>query len=310
MDTQQDSPQGGAPRRIHVVGSPISKSVSPLFHRSALNSLTLPWTVSLLETVESADVKAAMQAPDFAGSAVSLPLKTDVIPLLDRLNDDAKALGAVNTIFVRHKHGSREFVGANTDWKGMTSCILDRIGPNGGARVGAVVGAGVLSRTATYALVVGLGLRTVYLVQCPPEGRQATEDMLIAAGIGGLELIALESAVQALGSLGVWPLPHVIVNVVRNPEDPGFQEGQLVGKHFITNSNTPSTAVLLDMASLQPGDTDLVIAARECGWKTASFVDFMAHQATQQIILWTGADVSRLPPIEASVALLKDALCR
>lgn len=309
--------------RIHVAGYPISNSVSPCFHRFILKSLGIPWIVSLLETVDCVDLKAVMQAPDFVGVAVSLPLKTAVLPLLDRLDDNAKALGAVNTIFVRREDGRKVFVGANTDWKGMTACILSGIGPSWGRgvaadRAGMVIGGGVLSRTATYALVAGLGLKTVYLVQCEPADKEATEKIWVdAENAVDLVLAHVDSIEQAQAHL---PSPHIIINAVRNPllEDPKFQQGQQVGKHFISNCPVQPAAgdngerdgrILLDMASFRPEDTDLAVAAKGAGWKVASFVDFMAHQATQQSVLWTGANVDCLPSIETSVAVLTDALC-
>jgi len=309
--------------RIHVAGYPISNSVSPCFHRFILKSLAMPWTVSLLETVDCVDLKGVMQAPDFVGAAVSLPLKTAVLPLLDRLDDDAKTLGAVNTIFVRREDGRKVFVGANTDWKGMTACILSGIGPSRGRGadsdgVGMVIGGGVLSRTATYALVAGLGLKTVYLVQCEPVDKETAEKIWVDAENGvDLVLVRVDSIEQAQDHL---PSPRIIINAVRTPlpHDPKYQQGQQVGKHFISNCQIQPTAgdngggdtrILLDMASFRSRDTDLTVAAKGAGWKVASFVDFMAHQATQQSVLWTGANVDCLPSIETSVAVLTDALC-
>lgn len=309
--------------QIYVAGSPISKSVSPRFHRFVFKSLDLPWTVSLLETVDAADLKTVMQTPDFVGVAVSLPIKTAVAPFLDRLDDDAKAMGSVNTIHVRRKEGRKEFVGANTDWKGMTGCILSGLGPSltlGACsdRAGVVIGGGVLSRTATYALRTGLGLKKIYLVQCKPADRESTEKIWEDDKHGsGPTLVHVDSIEQA--QTHILSRPHIVINAVRNPqvEDPEYQRGQQVGKHIINSSRAKEVTgdagskeerILLDMASFRPGDTDLTVTAEDAGWKVASFVDFMAHQATHQNTLWTGASVDDLPPLESLVSVLTDAL--
>jgi shikimate dehydrogenase len=57
----------------------------------------------------------AAQRMGFAGLNITHPCKQSVIPLLDDLSDDARALGAVNTVVF--KDGKR--VGQNTDWFGF-----------------------------------------------------------------------------------------------------------------------------------------------------------------------------------------------
>lgn len=105
----------GEDGQIHVAGYPISKSVSPCFHRFILKSLAIPWTVSLLETVDTADLKAAMLALDFVSAAISLLLKTAVILFIDWLDDDAKALNTVNTIVICQKDNRKVLIDANTN---------------------------------------------------------------------------------------------------------------------------------------------------------------------------------------------------
>ena len=50
----------------------------------------------------------------YAGCNVTYPCKQAVIPLLDGLSDDARALGAVNTVVLR----DGQAIGHNTDWYG------------------------------------------------------------------------------------------------------------------------------------------------------------------------------------------------
>lgn len=56
-----------------------------------------------------------MAARDFKAINVTIPYKRDVIPYLDEMDDNAKAIGAVNTIV--HKDG--KLIGHNTDFSGF-----------------------------------------------------------------------------------------------------------------------------------------------------------------------------------------------
>ena len=65
------------------------------------------------------DLLLAAERTGFAGLNVTHPCKQTVIPLLDELSDDARALGAVNTVVLRD--GRR--VGHNTDWWGFAQSL-------------------------------------------------------------------------------------------------------------------------------------------------------------------------------------------
>ena len=264
--------------QIFVAGHPIAKSVTPDFHYFIFESLGVPWTVSLLETVDPAVLQDATANPNFVGAAVSLPLKSAVAPFLDRLDKDAEDLQSVNTIFVHHlDDGTRELVGANSDWRGMRDCISTAAGIpspwctksgqptalSSSAAAGVVIGGGVLSRTAVYALAVGLGLRTIYVVGCDREQQDAIHRMLDSASLAmGLTLTDVDSTHQADNC---HIRPHVIVNATRTAplKDPEYEQAQLIGKHFLglrqpplaTENNHNAAAeqhviqhVLLDMA--------------------------------------------------------------
>jgi shikimate dehydrogenase len=91
----------------------------------------------------------AAQRMGFAGLNITHPCKQLVIPLLDELSPDARALGAVNTVVLRD--GKRR--GENTDWWGfaeafrrnMAGCPLDRVVQLGAGGAGAAVAHALLT---------------------------------------------------------------------------------------------------------------------------------------------------------------------
>ena len=89
------------------------------------------------------DLLTAAQRMGFDGLNITHPCKQAVIPHLDELSDNARALGAVNTVIL--KDGRR--IGENTDWSGfaepfrrkMSDVALDRVVQIGAGGAGAAV---------------------------------------------------------------------------------------------------------------------------------------------------------------------------
>ncbi len=142
-------------RRLHapvpvygVVGSPIAQSLSPPMHEAAFRRLGieaayLPFAVP---PPELADFLVAARLSGVGGLNVTIPLKRAVLPLLDALDDDARRIGAVNTIIPMNGG----FLGANTDWIGAVRSLEEAV-PLAGRRA-TVLGAGGSARAVLYGL--------------------------------------------------------------------------------------------------------------------------------------------------------------
>jgi len=113
-----------APRRIllGLIGAGIGRSLTPAMHEreAAANGMHCLYQILDLDrlnmTVEQLpELLDAAERMGFAGLNITYPAKQHVIPLLDSLCDDARAIGAVNTVVF--KGGKR--IGHNTDWWGF-----------------------------------------------------------------------------------------------------------------------------------------------------------------------------------------------
>lgn len=82
------------------------------------------------------------------GFNVTIPHKTAIIPLLDRLDPSASAAGAVNTVVRR----GTDFVGYNTDGAGLIASLYADLDFTPGDDQILVVGAGGAARGAIHAL--------------------------------------------------------------------------------------------------------------------------------------------------------------
>ncbi len=95
---------------------------------------------------------------DFKGINVTIPYKEKVIPYLFSIDEQAKAIGAVNTVVNR----DGKLYGYNTDFYGM-SALINKLGLDLTQKKVAVLGTGGTSRTAL-AVAESMGARSVFRV--------------------------------------------------------------------------------------------------------------------------------------------------
>ena len=133
-----------------IIGWPVSHSFSPRMHNAAFADLGLNW-VYLPFPIEPSAVATAVPglfAAGIRGINVTVPHKQAVIPLLDEIEDGAKAIGAVNTIMIGE---NGRLSGYNTDWAGFLADLQEQDVSIAG-RDCLVLGAGGSARGIAYAL--------------------------------------------------------------------------------------------------------------------------------------------------------------
>ena len=111
-----------------------------------------------LKELKPEEVDAFLRTADFAGINVTIPYKQTVIPYLDEISEQARRIGAVNTIV--NKNG--RLCGYNTDYLGMKA-LLAHAGIDPAGKKVLILGTGGTSKTAM-AAVSGMGAREVYKV--------------------------------------------------------------------------------------------------------------------------------------------------
>ena len=84
----------------------------------------------------------------FAGVNVTFPYKEAVVPLLDDLSPQARAIGAVNTVVVR----AGRLIGYNTDASGFERAIGQFSASSPGGAAVALIGAGGVGKAIAFAL--------------------------------------------------------------------------------------------------------------------------------------------------------------
>lgn len=173
-----------APTKVLVglVGAGIQRSLSPLLHEEEARHHGLRLHYQLIDLDRTGSgveaLPALMQSVrtmGFAGLNITYPCKQAVIPLLDELSDDARAMGAVNTVVCR---GDR-LIGHNTDWSGWGQAFHRSL-PQADLRQVVLLGAGGAGAAVAHA-VLRLGAQHLTLVD-----RERPRADTLAAALGAL----------------------------------------------------------------------------------------------------------------------------
>ncbi len=133
-----------------VIGFPISHSMSPVMHNGEFRALKLAHHYAAFEVhpdqLESA-IKG-MRALNIKGINVTIPHKVAVIRYLDEIDEEAKLIGAVNTIV--NENG--KLIGFNTDGQGYLLSLKSIINTSLALKKTLIVGAGGAARAIATAL--------------------------------------------------------------------------------------------------------------------------------------------------------------
>ena len=143
----------------------IGEKLSHSFSKEIHNALT-DYDYQLLE-LKREELEAFFTERSFKAINVTIPYKLDVIPYLDWISDEARAINAVNTIVNRNGR----LYGYNTDFYGLKGLIERKVKSFKGKTV-AILGSGGTSKTA-FAVASYLGAKEIYKVS-----RKSTESSI------------------------------------------------------------------------------------------------------------------------------------
>ena len=138
-------------KRVVLIGHPVAHSLSGAMQQAAFDDQGVDATYELWDRAPIAlpDAIEELRTDDFLGANVTIPHKERVVPLVDRLTEEAHATGAVNTIT---KEGKR-LVGHNTDVPGFREALDKLVGKQKMPRAAVVLGAGGGARAVVYGLI-------------------------------------------------------------------------------------------------------------------------------------------------------------
>ena len=282
------------PKKFYLFGTPIAASRSPALHNALFKESGLPHTYERFETSDAQAVQEIIKSPNFGGASVTIPLKLDVLELVDEVSDAVKVIGAVNTIIPMpapkidstavngDTHVTRpKLRGENTDWLGIKHCLQSHSSYNP-AGPALVIGTGGTSRAAIYALHK-LVHKPIYIL-----ARNLTKVTgLISSFPNSIadKLQAINDPTHAAQISSTTPLTTIIATI---PADQAIDSKITESlSSLLAVQNQAGGRVLLEMA-YKPERTEVMKIAEKKGWTTIPGKEVLVAQGWWQSRIWTG----------------------
>lgn len=272
------------PRIAAVIGSPVSHSLSPVIHQAAFDAADVPWTYTAFEIPAggAAEALAAMRLLRLAGLSVTMPHKSDVAQLVDRLDPAALALDSVNTI----SWDGDQLVGSSTDGAGFVASLAEAGVDVDGARV-AVIGAGGAARSVIDALG-RTGVADITVLNRNNDRAEQAATLSSAASVGIPSDVRWADIVVNATSVGMGTDPD------------GATADDLPCDPALLHANH----VVADLV-YHPLETAWLRAAAKVGARTVDGLGMLIHQAALQQEAWLGHRPDTAAMREAALSELR-----
>lgn len=280
----------GKTRLLAVIGAPIGHSLSPIIQNAALHAAGLDYVYTALPVRADALASAVRGLRDagIAGFNVTIPFKTEIIPLLDALSEDARRIQAVNTVVIE----DGRMVGHNTDVAGFLAGFAERgIALTGKNAV--LIGAGGAARAALWGLLRS-GVRSVVIgVRNASKGAALAADF---AADGDVRALSFDDAAWIAACSDA----DLVVQTTPLGMTPHTEEMPPVDAAVINSS-----AVVYDLI-YTPAETRFLREARARGCETINGETMLVAQGAEAFHLWTG----KRPDVELMKRVLREELAR
>lgn len=279
-------------RHLGIIGHNISHALSPVMQSAAIKKLQLDYDYGVMDVTPEMlpNLIASLRSLNFRGANVTVPYKEKVIPLIDEVSEEAKMIGAVNTIV----NNNGRLVGYNTDAHGVYVSLAyysEEIKNNHVV----IFGAGGAARATVYAVAKFFSPKRIMIVNRTLENAKLIAEEFTPKFrltkfffTNEHEVITREMSVAALlintTSVGMKPL----VNFHPLPPNAVIQQNQIV----------------LDIV-YNPIETALLRLAHQAGAKSISGIEMLLGQGAKAFELFTH---NEFPINVAREAVLKELM--
>ncbi|KAJ4157095.1 hypothetical protein NW754_008737 [Fusarium falciforme] len=129
-------------------------------HNAAFQLLGMPHRYEVFSHDSLDELRGLIRDPDFGGASITAPFKREVIPLVEFMSREARAIGAVNTLLSLKAPTMDSLLDRNR--AGPTAALFGEIQIGSRRTTALIVGAGGMARAAAYALI-RLGVGTIFV---------------------------------------------------------------------------------------------------------------------------------------------------
>ena len=260
-----------------VMGWPVSHSLSPVLHGYWLSRYNIKGSYEAIP-VHPGELEKALsdlRKKFYRGVNLTVPHKESALGYVDKIDNVAKRIGAINTIIVEE---TGALVGSNTDAIGFKENLRDIVPEEveyaWSGKPAVVLGAGGAARAVCVALM-DIGIKEIRIVN-----RNADR---------AVELIAQVEGMAHLSSVYKWD----------KRADTLSDAGLLVNTTALGMTGKPTLNIDLTELPIDatvhdivytPQETDLLFNARQRGNKVVDGLGMLLHQARPGFYAWFGTD--------------------
>lgn len=281
---------------LGLLGYPLEHSFSPTIHSSALDALGMDGEYRLYPVKPMPDGETDLRTlilrlrnKEIKGINVTIPHKQSVLPYLDEVSAEARAIGAVNTILLR----GGKLIGENTDAPGFLYDLdrnahghFERLSQSGDLNsplgTALVLGAGGASRAVVYALSKS-GWRVIIAARRIAQARAIEE--AIKTTVPGRQIMSIRLDQKVI--IGLQMANCLLVNATSAGMQPKI--GENPWPHGLS---LPAGSYVYDLV-YNPKMTALLRQARQEEIPSAGGIGMLVEQAALAFELWTGQEAPR-----------------
>lgn len=274
----------GTTKNLGVMGWPIAHSLSPVLQNAAIEEAGLDYVyISLPVPPEKLkEAVAGLRAMQFTGWNVTIPHKQAIMAELDAVDEDARIIGAVNTVVNRDGH----LMGYNTDCIGFMQPLAQQgFLPKG--KEATILGAGGAARAVIWGLLRAKVKRITLGVRNPAKAARLAEEF---AAYGEIQVLHWEDSAFA---------EHLAVTDLLVNTTPLGMYPHVEGMPPVDWTKLKKDALVYDII-YTPERTRFLSEAQAHGHAIINGEGMLAGQGAAAFTLWTG--------VAPDLALMKRAL--
>jgi shikimate dehydrogenase len=283
------------PIRLGILGDPVDHSLSPQMQNAALDhdKINMQYARFHIHADELQTALALLPKLNFVGVNLTLPHKIAALGFVKELDDEAKQVGAINTIVIRDK----TLIGFNTDGVGFVRAIRGEFSVDLHDMRVMILGAGGAGRAIAVQCALQSCERLVLANRTFEKARQLADELRphftgarVFGPVARLQPVPWEEAAlrSQIGNV------DLIVNATRlglKQSDPSPLPARSLAPHLMVYDTVYAGH-----------ETRLLAAAKEVGARAADGRSMLVHQGARAFEVW----FERPAPLDAMRAALVD----
>jgi len=270
---------------VGVFGYPVAENPTIVMQEAAFKACDLNWRYLTIE-VYPEDLENAMKglrAFNMRGINLTIPHKVEVLKYLDEVSEDARLMGAVNTV----RRDGKKLIGENTDGKGFLYSLKNDAGINPEGKRVVILGAGGAARAIAVELALA-GASHITVVNRSTDRGKALADLLNKKTPAASEFVKWEGSYSVPGNT------DILINATSIGLYPDVD-----AKPDVRYDSINSDMIVCDVIPNPPYTSFLKEASRR-GAKVLDGLGMLVYQGAIAFKMWTGVD--------APVDVMRDSL--